>query len=356
MQRLTGSCWPRCNDKNEPNNSAANATMLAFGESAEGDICPVVDEDYYKFNGKEGQVVIADIDAEVNGSLLASELTLLAPDGTTVLAGGWDVCGGSADKSIEHILPADGTYYIKVDECSDYSDERYFYTLKLSAATNTPTQDMTLHPSADASVFTRYPTKNYGSFTTLSVKEASNDYHSFLKFDVSGLNCSVIKSATLRLYVKDGGPDGGSVYAVSNDWTESSINWRNAPSISGIALDGAGSVSAGQWVELDVTSAVSGNGPVSFALKGTKSDIVTYHSKEGNNKPELVIEDQTQSEGVPTAGFSTDQTTIQAGNSVQFTDESTGCPTNWTWSFGDGGTSGERNTSHIYSAPGRLPS
>ena len=37
---------------------------------------------------------------------------------------------------------------------------------------------------------------------------------------------------------------------------------------------------------------------------------------------------------------------------VSFTDTSTGEPTSWTWDFGDGTTSTERNPVHTYAAAG----
>ncbi|HQN90560.1 MAG TPA: PKD domain-containing protein, partial [Methanoregulaceae archaeon] len=37
---------------------------------------------------------------------------------------------------------------------------------------------------------------------------------------------------------------------------------------------------------------------------------------------------------------------------VQFTDQSTGNPTSWSWTFGDGGTSSLQNPSHTYSRKG----
>jgi hypothetical protein len=46
---------------------------------------------------------------------------------------------------------------------------------------------------------------------------------------------------------------------------------------------------------LNVTSAISGNGIYSFALKNASADAVNYSSKEGGNPPELVI--QTGSSG-----------------------------------------------------------
>jgi len=52
------------------------------------------------------------------------------------------------------------------------------------------------------------------------------------------------------------------------------------------------------------------------------------------------------------AEFSADPTMIAQGDTVNFTDESTNDPTNYGWSFGDGGNSDEKNPSYVYAAPG----
>jgi len=52
------------------------------------------------------------------------------------------------------------------------------------------------------------------------------------------------------------------------------------------------------------------------------------------------------------AGFSADVTAGVAPLTVRFTDESTGDPKSWSWKFGDGGTSAERNPTHTYTSPG----
>ena len=54
----------------------------------------------------------------------------------------------------------------------------------------------------------------------------------------------------------------------------------------------------------------------------------------------------------PTAAFTQDATTVCEGSSVSFTDNSTGTPTTWAWTFGDGGTSAAQNPSYTYATAG----
>lgn len=52
------------------------------------------------------------------------------------------------------------------------------------------------------------------------------------------------------------------------------------------------------------------------------------------------------------ASFSASPTTGKAPLKVTFTDKSSGTPTSWSWNFGDGSTSAEKNPVHNYSAAG----
>ncbi len=54
----------------------------------------------------------------------------------------------------------------------------------------------------------------------------------------------------------------------------------------------------------------------------------------------------------PIANFTASPLTGSAPLTVNFTDTSTGSPTSWNWSFGDGMNSTEQNPSHIYAAAG----
>jgi PKD repeat protein len=54
----------------------------------------------------------------------------------------------------------------------------------------------------------------------------------------------------------------------------------------------------------------------------------------------------------PTAAFTGTPTSGDAPLTVNFTDQSSGSPTSWSWTFGDGGNSSAQNPSHQYTTPG----
>lgn len=126
-----------CNDANEPNSIAAQATGIAYTQSLDGDICPNGDFDYFTFEGASGDFVVAAIDAQSIGSELDSYIYLEDSDGNVLASNDdWD---GSLDSLLGYQLPADGNYYIRVREYSHPNEggPDYFYTLNLSID-NTP--------------------------------------------------------------------------------------------------------------------------------------------------------------------------------------------------------------------------
>ena len=149
----------------------------------------------------------------------------------------------------------------------------------------------------DAYVSSSTPTTIYGSAAVLRARKSSSETtNAYLKFEVTGI-LGHVRSATLRLKVTDASNKGGAVYLVSNNykarstaWKQSGINWNNAPGLSGASLSSAGAVRVGEWVELDVTSAIRGDGIYSFGLQNTSSDPVLFSSKESAKKPELIID------------------------------------------------------------------
>lgn len=73
----------------------------------------------------------------------------------------------------------------------------------------------------------------------------------------------------------------------------------------GAVVATAGSYSANSWIEVDVTTAVTGNGEVSFAITTLSNSGSRFNSKEGLNAPELVITTVEASNNTPTAANDT---------------------------------------------------
>jgi hypothetical protein len=146
----------------------------------------------------------------------------------------------------------------------------------------------TFTASADAMVKSTSATNNYGSDAALRVRAASPQWNSFVRFDLAGLSGSVTR-ATLRLWVTDGSSAVGSVFAVPSTWTEGGLTWQNAPALGGTPLTRANGFPVEGWVELDVTPAVAGNGPVAFGLLSSSTSSTYFSSREGAHPPELVV-------------------------------------------------------------------
>ncbi|MCP4992895.1 MAG: hypothetical protein GY934_03780, partial [Gammaproteobacteria bacterium] len=100
-------------------------------------------------------------------------------------------------------------------------------------------------------------------------------------------------SATLRLYALDNSNVGFDIKALSdptnNSWDELTITHNNAPTIGSI-INGVTSMSKNSWVEVDVTSAVTDNGLVTFALTSQGGSRISFGSRESAYIPELVIQ------------------------------------------------------------------
>jgi hypothetical protein len=145
----------------------------------------------------------------------------------------------------------------------------------------------TLTPVADSYVDASAPTTNHGTTTALRV-DGSPVVRSYLRFNVSGLTGSAT-SATLRVWATSAQSTGYDAFAVADTtWGETTITDSNAPPF-GAKLGSSGAVTAGTWTSVNVTTAVTGNGLISFGLSTTNSTALALSSREGANPPQLVI-------------------------------------------------------------------
>ena len=146
----------------------------------------------------------------------------------------------------------------------------------------------------DAFVEQGAPNTNLGTQDRLIVDRSPTD-NLLVRFDVATSGCD-ITGAKLRLTVGpsigDGSPKGGvfSTTATSN-WSESTVTWANAPPANPTVVGSLGEVSPGQTYEVDVSSVVTADGPVTLRAATTSSSAVRYVAKEGSTTlgPQLVV-------------------------------------------------------------------
>ena len=180
-----------------------------------------------------------------------------------------------------------GTYSVKLTVSNASGDDSVTKSSYITVTTAGPT--LTFTPTDDAFVRSNHPDENNGSLDTLRSWKGSGQTNSFLKFSVSGVT-GAVSSAKLRLYVVQQSPSAGNVFPVADtSWAEGTITWATSPTIGSTRIGQGGPASLGTWIEIDLGSAISGNGTVSLALVGASNTAAWLSSREGANPPQLVL-------------------------------------------------------------------
>ena len=152
-----------------------------------------------------------------------------------------------------------------------------------------PGNTLRFAPVADARIEQANADTNFGASDTLRTDGSSTSgMRSYLRFNVACVTQS-IQSAKLRVYATTSTTNGPGVYTTSNSWSENTITWNTRPAYDPTALDDQGAVTANAWIEYDVSAVVKGNGAYSFVLAGSSTDGLSLSSREGSEKPQLVL-------------------------------------------------------------------
>ncbi|WAI02543.1 PEGA domain-containing protein [Methanogenium organophilum] len=133
------------------------------------------------------------------------------------------------------------------------------------------------------------------------------------------------------------GNHGGYDYWVVKLSSTGTIVWQKC--LSGSSWDYARSI----------VQTVDGGYAVAGYTTSTDGDVSGNH---GSGDYWVVKLEGSGSVAAPVAAFTAGVTSGTAPLTVQFTDRSSGGPTEWHWSFGDGATSDEQNPVHVYTADG----
>ena len=155
--------------------------------------------------------------------------------------------------------------------------------------------------------------------------------------------------------------DGGATKTVSRTiavlaQARHTASFRYSPSYPAVAEPiqftdtSTGSPTSWLWDFGDGSSSSSQNPSHAFQKKGFFKVVLTTTKGSVSQSARRTI---TVMKGAAlAAGFMFSPTSPSAGQSVQFTDASTGGPTAWSWDFGDGSTSTLQNPSHAFTSAG----
>jgi chitodextrinase len=150
------------------------------------------------------------------------------------------------------------------------------------------THTLTLTPVADDYIDSSNTTAMHGTSTQLRI-DGSPLVYSYLRFDLSSVP-GTITGLSLKVFATSSSTAGYAVHGVAdNTWSESSLDWANAPPIGSATAGTSGAFSSNTWTSADVSSLSNGNGLLSMAMVGINSTAVAFSSREGASPPQLVV-------------------------------------------------------------------
>lgn len=112
-----------------------------------------------------------------------------------------------------------------------------------------------------------------------------------------------------------------------------------------------GTVTSRSWSFGDGATASTSTATHVYAVPGQYTVTLTVSGNGGSSQASRVV---GVSQAVA-ASFVYSPANPTAGQSVAFTDQSTGGPASWSWDFGDGASSTQQNPSHAYTFAGTYP-
>jgi hypothetical protein len=154
------------------------------------------------------------------------------------------------------------------------------------------TATLTFSPTADATVKSTYPINNFGSKAKLET-DNSPKIDFLMKFSVTGVGSGSVASAKLYLSCTGSSNLGGDFYQTADtSWLEKTVTWNTAPSAAGGVIASLGAVVAGSWLEVDLTSLITGDGTYGLRVSTISDNGADYCSKETADSslaPRLVV-------------------------------------------------------------------
>lgn len=187
-----------------------------------------------------------------------------------------------------------------------------FYILKVTTllfciSSSCFAQNLLITATADASIYQGDNTRNYGEESKLLIKNKKGSTVSrktFIKFDLQNSGLKSVKKATLKLYCNNIEIAENSlnstgltvdIFAIDANWDEGNITWKTAPK-STLKIHSFEVNIKKNWIEIDLTEYLKSNfanlSALNLLLANNEGNgnLVEFTSKEGKNKPVLVLD------------------------------------------------------------------
>ncbi len=195
--------------------------------------------------------------------------------------------GANATSYPDTTVSAATTYSYTVD-AFDAAGNHSPQSAPATATTPGSVNVVVLNPVADTYVDSANPTVTHGSATQLRV-DGSPLVYSYLRFDLSSVP-GTVTGLTLKVYATSSSTGGYAVRSVAdNTWSESTLNWNNAPPIGAANAGQSGAFASNTLTSVDVSSLSNGNGLLSMAMIGINGTAIAFSSREGSVQPQLVV-------------------------------------------------------------------
>lgn len=233
------------------------------------------------------------------------------------------------------------------------------YVLMASAGLNTsPSASFSMNASSGnppltvkfSDLSTGFPTSWSWDFGDGNTSNIENPVHTFVTVGNYTVNLTAVNGngtnstlATIKVLEQS-----AAVLPVAN--FSSNVTEGNAP-LDVKFTDLSENATEWYWNFGDGTNSVQQNPTHIYSAAGNYTVNLTASNAKGTNSKLATITVKAVPQK-PIADFSATPTSGTVPLNVSFTDRSTGTPTSWTWSFGDGNTSNTQNPAHKYNQPG----
>jgi len=164
---------------------------------------------------------------------------------------------------------------------------------------------------------------------------------------------------TVTLTVSGGGASSQASRAVSvTQAAAASFTFAPANPLAGQTIaftdQSSGNPTGWSWSFGDGTTSPAQNPAKVYNAAGTYSVTLTIFAGGTSSQASRIVVVTAPAPVVPnvSAAFDFTPSTPSNGDTVSFTDRSSGSPSSWFWSFGDGASSAQQNPTHVYTFPG----